>query len=97
MNGFMGLLRSSRNVLQTTQVQPMKATVQKPQYKARNVTLWSKTAASIHATRDMLTAPVWGSTKPNDFISIQGAIPMTPVVVQVPSISGSNMPQGGVN
>lgn len=88
-------LRASREVYQNTQIQPLKATVEKTEYKARNVTLWSKASAAIHATRDILSAPVWGSTKPNDFISIQGVMPSTPTVISVPTIAGSNAIQGG--
>lgn len=88
-------LRSSREVYQNTQVQPLKASVEKTEYKARNITLWSKASAAIHATRDILSAPVWGSTKPNDFITISGVQPQAPTVISVPTIAGSNMPQGG--
>lgn len=96
MSQFMNNLRSTRPVFQQTQAQPMVASVQKVEYKERNVTLWSRAAKAIHATRDMLSAPVYGSTKPNDFITIQGQAPRTPVVVAVPSVAGSNIPQGGL-
>lgn len=92
----MDILRSARPVFQETQLQPMKASVGKPAYKARNVTPWSMKGAAIHATRAMLSAPVYGSTKPSDFITIQGQMPKAPVVIQVPTIAGSNLPQGGV-
>lgn len=88
-------LRASREVYQNTQVQPLKASVQKVEYNAHSVTLWSKAAKAIHVTRDYLSAPVWGSTKPNDFITITGQIPKTPTVLHVPTIQGSNMPEGG--
>lgn len=94
-NPFMQALLTGRGVTQTTQIQPMKASVEKVEYKARNVTLWSKTAATIHATRDILSAPIWGSTKPNDFITINGQMPKAPVIIKVPTIQGSNMPEGG--
>jgi hypothetical protein len=96
MSAFMDLLRSGRPVYQNTQIQPMKASVAKPEYKARNILLWDKSRAAIHATRDILSAPVWGSTKPNEFISISGnVVPTAPVIIAVPTVAGSNIPQGG--
>lgn len=95
-NYLMNALRSSRPVYQNTQIQPMKGTVERVDYKAHSITMWSHAAAAIHATMDMLSAPVWGSTKPNDFISIQGVAPHAPIVVEVPTIAGSNAPQGGL-
>lgn len=96
MGNLMQSLLSGRPVYQNTQVQPMKGTVAKPEYKAHSVTLWSKARASIHATRAILSAPVYGSTKPGDFITINGVAPQAPVIINVPSIAGSNVPQGGV-
>lgn len=93
---LMNSLRSSRPVYQNTQIQPMRGTVEKPEYKAHSVLLWSKVSAAIHATRDILSAPVYGSTKPNDFITISGAPPIAPVVISVPTVAGSNIPQGGI-
>jgi hypothetical protein len=95
-NPFMRALQSSRPVIQTVGIQPMKSSVGKPEYKARNILPWSKDRAAIHATRDILTAPVWGSTKPNEFITISGVVPSAaPVVIAVPTIAGSNIIQGG--
>lgn len=96
-SAFMSALLASRSVFQNTQIQPMKASVQKPEYKARNIALWSKSAAAIHATTNMLSVPVWGSTKPTDFITISGEPPKTPVIISVPTIAGSNMIQGGLH
>lgn len=96
MGAFMDMLRSSREVYQQTSVQPVKVTVGKPEYKGWAFLQWDRRGAAIHATRDMLSAPAWGSTKPNDFISIQGAAPAAPVVVGVPTVAGSNAPQGGL-
>lgn len=95
MSKFMDLLRSGRPVYQETFLQPMKATVGKPEFKARNVVGWDRKGVAIHATTAILSAPAYGSTKPNDFITIQGQMPKAPVVVQVPTIAGSNIPQGG--
>jgi hypothetical protein len=90
-------LRGSRNVYQQTAVQPMKGSVPKPEYKAWMTAPWSRQAAAIHATRDILSAPAYGSTKPNDFIHISGIRPPdAPTVISVPTVAGSNIPQGGV-
>jgi hypothetical protein len=96
MGTFMDMLRSSSPITQTIGLSPVKASVGKVEWKARNVLPWSKERASIHATRDILSAPIYGATKPNEFISISGNIvPTAPVVVAVPTIAGSNIPQGG--
>lgn len=97
-DSLMQVLRSTRTVFQQTQAVAPKASVPKPEFKAWMVTPWSKTAASIHATTDILSAPVWGSTKPDEFITISGMRPpKAPTIISVPTIAGSNIPQGGVH
>lgn len=94
----MRALLSSRPITQITSVQPMKASLPKPEFIGHMVAPWSKAAAAIHATRDILSAPVWGSTKPNEFITISGMQPpQTPTIISVPTIAGSNIPGGGVH
>lgn len=94
---LMNTLRGSRNVYQQTQVQPNKASVPKPEYKAWMTAPWSRQAATIHASRAILSAPAYGSTKPNDFITISGMRPPSaPTIISVPTVAGSNIPQGGV-
>lgn len=97
-DSLMQLLRGSRPITQVTSVQPMKASVPRPLFKGHMATPWSREAASIHVTRDILSAPVWGSTKPHDFITISGMKPPeTPTVISVPTVAGSNIPTGGVH
>lgn len=96
MGALMQALLASRPIFQATSIQPNKGSVEKMEYKAGDIANWSRAAKSIHATTAILTAPVWGSTKPNDFITISGKAPINaPVVIRVPSVAGSNTPQGG--
>lgn len=90
-------LRASRPVNQVTQLQPTMGKVERVQFKAHSIAQFSPQAVAIHANRDILSAPVYGSTKPGDFIHIQGVPPQAPVVVRVPTIAGSNIPQGGIH
>jgi hypothetical protein len=94
---LMKALLSSRTVVQPTQIQPQQATVERVRYGAGDVARQpgAEEGVSIHATRDILTAPVWGATTPNAFITISGVPPHTPTVAHVATVAGSNAPQGG--
>jgi hypothetical protein len=94
---LMQALLSSRTVIQPTQIQPAKGTVQRVWYKTGDIARQpgADEGYSIHATRDILTAPVWGATTPNAFITIHGVPPRTPTVAHVATVAGSNAPQGG--
>lgn len=96
--GLMAQLLSSRPVTQLTQIQPMKATVQKTWYDAGDHSRQPGVAqgVSIGVSMAMLSAPVYGSTNKNDFIQISGIPPKTPVIGQVAATLGSNAPIGGV-
>lgn len=94
----MQALLGGRPLNQVTSIQPAKASVPKPEYKGWMVAPWSRTAAAIHATRDILSAPAYGSTKPGDFITISGMKPpQAPTIISVPTVAGSNIPGGGVH
>lgn len=96
-DSLMRALLTGRPVNQITQLQPPKGIVPRVEFNAHSVLGWSPAAVSIHATRNILSAPVYGSTKPNEFIQIQGIAPQAPVVVRVPTVAGSNAPLGGIH